>query len=200
MYVIYLNEYIKSLNCAFAEAEFPDDYTLEINIPIFAEYGINNAMNRTFYYAKNIKSIKFRGNYDEKLIGATYTFQNCEMEIADFSDFKTTFATVGGFFINCSKLHTVLGEFDLTQSASNVNFAIGCTSLKNITFKANSIFRAINFASSSLLTDESVQSIINGLADLTSDTAQTLNLHATVKNKLTDGQITQITSKNWTLA
>ena len=50
------------------------------------------------------------------------------------------------------------------------------------------------------LTNESIQSIIDALKDLTGGTALTIRFHATVKNKLTDEQRAQITSKNWTLA
>ncbi len=56
----------------------------------------------------------------------------------------------------------------------------------------------ISFARSSTLNDESIQSIIDGLA--TVETAQTLTLHADVKAKLTDEQLATITGKNWNLA
>ena len=75
-----------------------------------------------------------------------------------------------------------------------------CTKLKNIRFETGTIPISISFVHSSFLTDESVQSIIDGLADLTGQTAQTITFHLTVKNKLTEEQIVQITSKNWTLA
>lgn len=50
------------------------------------------------------------------------------------------------------------------------------------------------------LDDESIQSILDGLADLADDTAQTLTLHADVKARLTDEQIAAVTAKNWTIA
>ena len=50
------------------------------------------------------------------------------------------------------------------------------------------------------LDDESVQSIIDGLADLTGETAQTITLHTDIKSKLTDEQTSAITAKNWTIA
>ena len=68
----------------------------------------------------------------------------------------------------------------------------------HIKFVEKSIKASIAFAQSSLLSDESIQSIIDGLA--TVETAQTLTLHADVKAKLTDEQIAQITIKNWSLA
>lgn len=50
------------------------------------------------------------------------------------------------------------------------------------------------------LSAESVQSVIDHLADLTGQTTQTLTFHATVGARLTEAQKTSITSRNWTLA
>ena len=74
-----------------------------------------------------------------------------------------------------------------------------CINLREIRFAANSIKGSISFANSSLLSTETIQSIIDGLADLTGSTAQTLTLHADVGGKLTEAQKAVITSKNWEL-
>jgi endonuclease I len=47
--------------------------------------------------------------------------------------------------------------------------------------------------------NDSVQSIVDALKDLTGATAQTLTFHADVGGKLTDAQKATITAKNWTL-
>lgn len=70
--------------------------------------------------------------------------------------------------------------------------------LQNITFEGV-IGKDINLSWSSLLTDASIQSIIDHLKDLTGATAQTLTFHATVGDKLTAEQKAAITAKNWTL-
>lgn len=81
----------------------------------------------------------------------------------------------------------------------NSNYLFGnCTSLKEIRFVSECIKYSIWFGDSPLLSAESIQSIIDGLA--TVETAQTLTLHADVKAKLTETQIATITSKNWNLA
>ncbi|MBR2040578.1 MAG: hypothetical protein IJ948_04290 [Clostridia bacterium] len=74
------------------------------------------------------------------------------------------------------------------------------TKLKEIRFVANSIPLNPNFANCSLLSDESVQNIIDGLMDLTDKTAQTITFHADVGGRLTDEQKATITAKNWILA
>jgi hypothetical protein len=50
------------------------------------------------------------------------------------------------------------------------------------------------------LSPETIQSIIDGLTDLTGQTAQTLTFHKDVGAKLTDEQKATITAKNWILA
>ena len=57
----------------------------------------------------------------------------------------------------------------------------------------------INLSGSSLLSNESVQNVIDHLKDLTGATAKTLTFHKTVGNKLTEAQKATITAKNWTL-
>ena len=71
--------------------------------------------------------------------------------------------------------------------------------LEEIRFEGK-IFTSIGFSQSPLLTNESVQSIIDALADLTEETTQTLSLHADVKATLTEEQLASITQKNWTVA
>ena len=82
---------------------------------------------------------------------------------------------------------------------SMLNVFVGCITLKSFRVVANSIKYNFNIGNSSLLDAETIQSIIDGLADLTGSTAQTLTLHATVGGKLTDEQKATITAKNWTL-
>lgn len=81
--------------------------------------------------------------------------------------------------------------------AFNMNYA-----LKEVRFVPLCINKNISFNHSSQLSDVSIQSIIDGLADLTGQTAQTLSVHKDVKAniKANEEWLTAITSKNWTLA
>ena len=86
------------------------------------------------------------------------------------------------------------------SSATNVNNIFSyCAALKEVRFAANTIKISIPFTHCDKLSADTIQSIIDGLADLTGGTAQTLTLHSTVGNKLTDTQKATITAKNWTL-
>lgn len=92
-----------------------------------------------------------------------------------------------------------VGEMEI-PNVTNANYAFSsCFELKRITFVPGCIKVSIGFPNSNLLDDASIQSIIDGLADLTGKTAQTLTLHADVGNKLTQEQKDAASAKNWTL-
>ena len=71
-----------------------------------------------------------------------------------------------------------------------------CDSLTDITFEGV-IGNEVSFASSSNLTSESIDNIIEHLKDLTGATAQTITFHSTVVNNLTETQLETIRNKNW---
>ncbi len=92
-----------------------------------------------------------------------------------------------------------IGEMDISN-ATNVTGMFGhCYDLERISFVPGCIKLSLNFAQSNLLNDASIQSIIDGLADLTGKTSQALTFHAGVGAKLTEEQKAAITAKNWTL-
>lgn len=102
--------------------------------------------------------------------------------------------------LNCTNLKSILGALDFSECTACTIWLNGCGKLQDVSFVPNTIKISINFSPSPLLTKESIQSIIDGLADLTDSDTQTLTLRATVGAKLTDEQKATITAKNWTLA
>lgn len=109
---------------------------------------------------------------------------------------------VTSMFYNSTALEEIEEPLDFS-SVSSINNQSSCfngtNSLAEVRFVAESIKWSITIPSP-VLSDESIQSIIDGLADLTGGTAQTLTLHATVKAKLTETQLATITGKNWSVA
>ena len=184
----------------FYKASFSEETHLVL------EYGdtFGGAMTNMFAYTSSskIKSIKIVGNRQVTGVTLNSTFNNCSAEIIDFSecDFVLVTGAMQSTFSNCTKLKEIKGTLDVSKVSSFVTPFNGCTVLEEVRFLEGNIFKSIAFNSSSLLSDESIQSIIDGLADLTDSDTQTLMLHATVKAKLTEEQIATITSKNWTLA
>ena len=103
-------------------------------------------------------------------------------------------------FSHLQKLKVVDGTpIDLSSATKIGAFANLCDSLEEIRFAPNSIKVDIRIDYCGKLSDASIQSIVDGLADLTGQTAQTLTLHADVGAKLTEAQKATITAKNWTL-
>lgn len=98
------------------------------------------------------------------------------------------------------ELKEVLGEFDMSNCTTLNNIAARCEALETIRIKSGTIKSSMSLSSSPNLTAETIQSVIDGLADLTGSTAQTLTLHATVGAKLTDAQKASATAKNWTIS
>lgn len=85
------------------------------------------------------------------------------------------------------------------NTLANYNSMYGnCKALKDLTVHGV-MDKSISFAHSPLLTNASVQSVIDCLKDLTGATAQTITFHATVGGKLTEAQKATITAKNWQL-
>lgn len=101
-------------------------------------------------------------------------------------------------FRQCSSLEEieclVFSENTVLQS----NTFYYTSNLKHLTAEGT-VNTELNFAQSSMLTNESVQSILDHLKDLTGATARTLTFHAIVGAALTDAQKAAITAKNWTL-
>lgn len=99
-------------------------------------------------------------------------------------------------------LITIEGLLDFSSSTNTLTGVFGGNrNIKNIQIKEQSINSSISFPLMSLLTDDSVNSIINGLADLSgSETAKTVTFDTVIKNKLTEEQIATINNKGWTLA
>lgn len=189
-------KYVKGFS--FANTVFPENYDLVLNLSQFncSTFDFSNS---------NVRSVKLiiPSESREIQLYKVNVFNNCtSLEIADFSEFSTNFTVVTNLFSNCKKLKEILGELDFGNgtATSYINTFYNCSSLETVRFKQGSIKLSLSFAQSSLLSSESIQSIIDGLADLTDETAQTLTLHADVKAKLTEEQTTAITAKNWILA
>lgn len=99
-----------------------------------------------------------------------------------------------------NSLEEVIGELDFSGiTAVNLqsNPFNGCTSLKEVRFTKESIKYNLSFTQSSQLSDESIQSILDGLATVSS--TQTLAFNSAVYAKLTEEQKQSATDKGWTI-
>ena len=151
--------------------------------------------------AENLKKIKLI--YDnEKPYRITSAFKECrEIEEIDFGEKIVVNGTsTSQIFYNAVSLKKITSVLDFSLLTSNSSPFTGCASLEYVRLAENSVKTNISFSNSPLLSADSIQSIIDGLADSTGGTARTVTFHKDVKAKLTDEQKTQTTSKNWILA
>lgn len=161
----------------------------------YQQNGNRNNYSYAFYgWNKSL----FNPKYDFVMrYGAYYTFQSDT--IAEITkSINASGATMYGTFYSATALRTIT-KLIVSEATTYTNTFGSATALENITFEGV-IGNALSFASCSRLTEESVQSIIDHLKDLTGQAAQTLTLHATVGGKLTQEQKDAVSAKNWTLA
>jgi len=192
-----------SLQCSYKGAIFPTDTELDIHIGKYANIDVD-CLTGAFYYSKGLKSVKLSCESRNVSMSAITAFQTCtDLEVIDLTNFNRVISKTTQMFHSCERLKRVLGELDFSAviNVAYMNSVFGyCEQLTDIAFKQGCLKYSISFPQSPLLSDASIQSIIDGLADLIGQTAQTLTFHADVKAKLTEAQIATITSKNWTLA
>ena len=101
-------------------------------------------------------------------------------------------------FQSASALKTIR-KLTVKETTTYTDAFTGCEALENITI-SGTIGQNISFANSRYLTDESVDSIVSALKDLTGATAKTITVHANVYARMVErGVDALVTAKNWTL-
>lgn len=197
-------QYMVNLGNAFYNVEFPANTELHIHLNKFGGY-----CGEAFQACKNLVSLKLSCNefvpYITSQTGATVTglFRyNSYIKKADISELKCPIMNAYMAFNGCLVLEEIIGELKVADGITkNVfeNAFSGCYALREVRFAQSTILNAISFANSSKLSDASIQSVIDGLTDLTGAATQTLSFHKDVGAKLTPEQKAAITAKNWTL-
>lgn len=193
--VVRIDKYAITFGNLFYQTAYPQDTEFVLE---YGEY-FKGSLQTLCRYSKGIKSIKIIGD-KEVVLNVSGSFANCsDLELVDLSECSTTFTNIQNTFNGSQKLKTIKGDLNFQSGATVVTPFLNCTALEDICFVKECIEKSITFSSSSKLSDSSIQSIIDGLADLTGSTAQTLTLHKDVGDKLTETQKLAITSKNWEL-
>ena len=104
----------------------------------------------------------------------------------------------GAMFSWCSAL-TKIPQLNVGNGTKFTNMFYGCGSLIDFGGLLG-VKLSYSLRDSTKLTHDSLLNVLNGLADLTGGTAQTLTLGATNLAKLTDQEKSIATNKNWNLA
>jgi hypothetical protein len=192
-------KYVHGLYTTFQNAKFPSGYEMTLNVPNFG-----SAISQTFYGATGIRKLTIVCGREDVAISSYFGFGLCvsieEIDLSRFSNDGTVKLTKGDYlFYGDQKLREIKGVLDFSASTTAVTPFFNCFSLEEVRFVEGSVHISLAIGQSQNLSADSIQSIIDGLADLTGATAQTLTLHKDVGNKLTEAQKATITAKNWTL-
>lgn len=154
-----------------------------------------------FMNISGVRSVKLSGG-DNVVCDATNIFYignyaNAQIETVDISELNIKFGSSVNAFLNQSALVSIIGDIDMSACTNTLNFFTHCKKLVDVRLKPGTLAISLSVGYSPLLSAESIQSIIDGLADLTGSETKTLTLHASIV--LTDEQKATITAKNWTL-
>lgn len=192
--------YATTFTNTYEGAVFPENYNMVLRIKEIPVRGNPAGFYRTFVGAKNLKSVKISTDDKESLVFFPQTFRECSsVEVVDLTECSRNFSGLEYCCFQASNLVSIFGALDISECKTNssLNYAFFAGKLKDVEFVPNTIVASIRF-SSAYLTEASIESIINGLADLTGGTAQTITLNG-VGASLTADQKARIAAKNWTL-
>lgn len=116
-------------------------------------------------------------------------FSNCALfTMLDLTQWDVCNATrLLNMFSYCRKLSSIVGGISIDEI---INKSISALKNAKVSFA---------FTNGPIFDRASLRAVINGLADLTGQTAQTLTLGATLLAKLTEEDIAIATNKNWTI-
>jgi hypothetical protein len=129
-----------------------------------------------------------------KNFGYCFRYAKALKRIVGINTEKAT--SVLGMFFSCSALETIEKPLNFSNVTDMKNSFLGCVELKCVKFVKETIKISLQLGQCAKLTPTSIQSIIDGLATVT--TAQTLTLNKAIV--LTDEQKATINAKGWTLA
>lgn len=191
--------YATTLNNILSGIVFPENYEVVIKVkkaPTSSSY--------TLHQASGFRSTKWISEDNTNLIQFNHSHRNSLytsiLERVDLTEYNTHFTTIQEAFRGQTKLKSILGVFDVSNCktvSSLSNAFMECSALEDVEFASGTINVNISFSACKNLTAKSIQSIIDGLADLTGQTGQTVDFHSDIISKLTDEQWQQIYNKNW---
>lgn len=187
--------YIASLAYTYGSVEFPEDYDFVV------ETKKTLSLNSTFMNAKNVRSITLKCS--EKDDDITTSVQNAFRNIPqlltiDLTDYGRKVTSLSWMILDSKNVKKILGELDLSECTAAENWGANTNSLEEVYFKEGTINIPINFHWWHNLIDAAVDSIIDGLADLTGQEKKKVTFHSTVLSNMSIEQYQKIKNKNWT--
>ena len=183
-------KYAVSISGFMSKAQLPENTEYILHLPSCIDF------TGAFSNVINLTKLTFTGLNDFAQFRLSGAFMGCkQLEEVDFGIELLYTTTLNSAFTNCHNLKRVRGvlsPYECEDKAINFMFAY---ELEEIRFDVEVITVKMSFRDSSKLSVQSVQSIVDGLAEV--DTQLTLTLNSAVS--LTDEQKATINDKGWTL-
>lgn len=178
------------------EEPIPIVEELTVIAPSITTNDYQRCMGQMFVYNNGVKKVILNMPDESQYMENTFSNTlNLEEVVLNFStkNIQKYYATFNG-----STVKRIIGVLDFSSATNVGNMFYFCEKLEEVTFEPNTLSLSISLGQSSLLTNESVQSIIDGLKTLEEGaTAKTLTLNKAIV--LTDEQKATINAKGWTL-
>lgn len=145
-------------------------------------------MSKMFYNCRELRQLDVSKWDASSATDADLMFAGCgQLQTLDISKWNVSNVTkVTSMFSNCNSLQSIIGNRTIDDVLENNISAL------------NGLKVALSL-NTTILDRASLRAVINGLADLTGQTAQTLEIGATLIAKLTEEDIAIATNKNWTI-
>lgn len=189
--------YATGLQYTYMNSVFPTGTELEINAP-----NASGDLSSLLTAATGVKKLVLKGNDADNAVTFRQCFyRNQEIEVVDFSQFGSCkVERFNSIAQQATNLREIIGVFDFTGCVEINKPFTQAYALEEFRIKEGTLSLSLDMAHCSWLSDATVQSIIDGLANLSGQTTQTLTLHTNVGAKLIPDQIAFAEAKNWTLA
>jgi hypothetical protein len=167
------------------------DYSTDIST-FWAGVINKNVKHITLNMKKQAKNIYRAFDQVSGAVGDILEHITYNVDTSAITTFKQCFYTM-------RKLKIIDGKPIDFSSATSISWTWcnGCNVLEEVRVVKESIKVNITVDIKNA-SDETIQSFVDGLADLTGQTAQTVTWHANIGQKLTEEQKANIFSKNWT--
>lgn len=156
-------------------------------------------ISRLFIGCNKLKDFTVDFSEAERLTIANFAFRQTTMTSLNIIGELPLNLEARTMFAQNSKLVSVTGTPVNISTFRYTDVFSGNPLLEEIRFAAGGIANSFDIAYSSKLSDKSIQSVIDGLADCTGLTTRIIYFHTTVVKKLTEKQLKQVSSKNWSI-
>lgn len=184
-------KYAATVTFSNAISEETDDIYLDLS-------NVTNA--QSMLVSKTINAKKITAKFSSACISLRDAFRAISSTTLEEIEFQGDTSGVQYWvqtFSYSQSVKRITGEpLDFSSGVSTTAFVF-MGAIEEVRFKEGTIKVSTTFANSPNLSADSIQSIIDGLADLTGATAQTISWHTSVLEKLTDEQYDTMFNKNW---